>query len=52
MFQDDFFYDDEALQKIHDSFDDEHDWLVLVQIILRMMVTIFIGTCIQDGMTV
>ncbi len=28
MFQDDFFYDDEALQKIHDSFDDEHDWLV------------------------
>ena len=28
MFQDDFFYDDEALQKIHDSFDDDHDWLV------------------------
>ena len=28
MFQDDFFYDDEALQKIHDSFDDKHDWLV------------------------
>ena len=28
MFQDDFFYDYEALQKIYDSFDDEHDWLV------------------------
>ena len=28
MYQDDFFYDDEALQKIHDSFDDDHDWLV------------------------
>ena len=28
MLQDDFFYDDEALQKIHDSFDDKHDWLV------------------------
>ena len=24
MFQDDFFYDDEALQKIYDSFDDNH----------------------------
>ena len=28
MFQDDFFYDQKALQKIYDSFDDEHDWLV------------------------
>ena len=28
MFQDDFFYDDEALQKIYDSFDDNHHWLV------------------------
>ena len=28
IFQDDFFFDAEALQKIYDSFDDEHDWLV------------------------
>ena len=28
MFQDDFFYDRDALHKIYDSFDDEHDWLV------------------------
>ena len=28
MFQDDFFYDDEALQKIHDCFNDNYDWLV------------------------
>ena len=28
MFQDDFFYDSQALQKIYDSFDDKHDWLV------------------------
>ena len=28
MFQDDFFYDSQALKKIYDSFDDKHDWLV------------------------
>ena len=28
MFQDDFFYDNEALEKIYNSFDDKHDWLV------------------------
>lgn len=28
MFQDDFFYDDKALQKIYDSFDEDHNWLV------------------------
>jgi len=28
MFQDDFFYDDEALEKIYNSFDEEHDWLL------------------------
>ena len=28
MFQDDFFYDSQALKKIYDSFDDKHEWLV------------------------
>ena len=28
MFQDDFFYDDEALEKIHDAFDEDTQWLV------------------------
>ena len=54
MFQDDFFYDDEALEKIYGELESSDKfWLIKMdQIILKMMAILFIGIYTLNGMLI